>query len=58
MQVPQVQNDMWLPALATLAAFLANIPLSILLVRWHGAWGGALALSLARLMQLVVLVGG
>lgn len=53
----QVRNEMWMPAMVTKAAFSANFGLSMLCVKMCGVWGGALALSITRSLQLVMLLG-
>lgn len=46
-----------MPAMVTKAAFSANFGLSMLCVKLCGVWGGALALSITRSLQLLTLLG-
>lgn len=57
LQMSQVRNEMWMPATVTKAAFSANFGLSMICVKLCGVWGGALALSITRLLQTVMLLG-
>lgn len=53
----QVQNMVWAPAILTVITAIANVPINIVLIAWHGFWGAALATSVARILQLLLLCG-
>lgn len=53
----QVQNMVWAPAILTVLTAVANIPINMLLISWRGFWGAALATSVARILQLLLLCG-
>lgn len=53
----QVQNLVWAPAILTVITALANIPINMVLIAWYGFWGAALATSVARILQLLLLCG-
>ena len=57
LQAMQVQNMVWAPAVITVLTALANIPINMLLIAWYDFWGAALATSVARILQLVLLCG-
>ena len=48
---------MWLPALATLATFLANIGINIGLISWKGFLGASIAQSVSRIILFLILAG-
>ena len=53
----QVQNIVWAPAVLTAITAVANVPVNMVLIAWHGFWGAALATSVARILQLLLLCG-
>lgn len=53
----QVQNIVWAPAVLTAITAVANVPINMVLIAWHGFWGAALATSVARILQLLLLCG-
>ena len=52
-----MQNMVWAPAILTVLTAVANVPINMLLIAWHGFWGAALATSVARILQLLLLCG-
>ena len=57
LQAMQVQNHVWAPANMTVITALLSIPINIVLVRYYGFWGAALATSVARTLLLILLCG-
>lgn len=57
LQAMQVQNHVWGPAIMTFITAAANIPINIILIRYYGFWGAALATSVARILLLILLCG-
>ncbi|DBA92170.1 hypothetical protein WJX77_011744 [Trebouxia sp. C0004] len=53
----QVQNHVWGPAVMTFATAAANIPINMVLIKYYGFWGAALATSVARIVLLLLLCG-
>ena len=56
-QAMQASNKMWLPALATLATFVANIFINLALISWKGFLGAAIAQSVSRVILFLILAG-
>ncbi len=57
LQAMQVQNHVWGPAIMTFLTAAANIPINMILIKYYGFWGAALATSVARILLLVLLCG-
>lgn len=58
LQAMQVQNHVWGPAVMTVITALANVPINMVLIKYYDFWGAAVATSVARILLLILLIGG